>query len=124
MVVWARVVMVDMVRNALGRGEMIHSWIEHKGEKEESRASPQFLTRATRGQRYCLPSGKGLKEEQVWRRKNQEFCFGHVKSEMSFPISHPSNGDVEQILEYMILEFGARLGLKIKFGNALSSAVR
>lgn len=49
MVVWARVVMVDMVRNALGRGEMIHSWIEYKGEEEESRASPQFLTRATRG---------------------------------------------------------------------------
>lgn len=43
---------------------------------------------------------------------------------MSFPINHPSNGDVEQILEYMILESGARLGLKIKFGNALSSAVR
>ena len=44
MVVWARTIMADVPGNALGTGEMIHSWMGYKDAKEESRVSPEFLS--------------------------------------------------------------------------------
>ena len=61
--------MADVAGNALGTGEMIHSWMGYKDAKEESRVSPEFLSfflfffflPEQLEVRDSLPSGKGLK---------------------------------------------------------------
>ena len=41
--VWVRTVMADVTGNALGRGEMIHSWMGYKDAKEEWSVSPEVF---------------------------------------------------------------------------------
>ena len=57
--------MADVAGNALGRREMIHSWMGHKDAKEESRVSPEwfffFFKPEQLEVRGSLPNVKGLK---------------------------------------------------------------
>ena len=82
------------------------------------KASSTFLTKTTRGQSYHSPR---LQEEDDWVGTT-EFCSGRVKFERSFSINNPSDGNVEQVVEYLVLEF--RGELRAPFGNTSSSTVR